>query len=215
MELRSAHCCGNERRDVTPKYPRSQKKHEFLQNYTGRISAAVFEHRCGHFRPPMLQHPKSFQLRVFICAVADVSRGPNLRSDDTDGITDISADLNTKVVSFKAKDQKSAEAGIKALAKAGFFGAATYKGKSLKYPDSGAKDGAKANTVSLKGIHLCCTACVTASQKALQSVKGVTLIDIDRNEETIKLTGDAISVKAAVTALNKSGFYCSYSAPKK
>jgi copper chaperone CopZ len=67
----------------------------------------------------------------------------------------------------------------------------------------------------LTNVHLCCTACVTASQKALEEVKGVTLIDIDRNEKTIKLTGDAIVIPEAVAALNKAGFFCRLPQPKK
>lgn len=135
--------------------------------------------------------------------------------DEVKGVTSVSCDLNTKVISFKADDKKSADAGIKALADAGFFGTATFAKKELKYPGSGAKKGAKQNTVMLKHVHLCCTACVTASQKALEKVKGVTLIDIDRNEETIKLTGDAIVVTDAVAALNKAGFFCSVEQSKK
>jgi copper chaperone CopZ len=134
---------------------------------------------------------------------------------EVDGVSNISCDLNTKVISYKAESDKAAEAGIKALAGAGFFGTATHDKKPLKYPVSGAKKGMKANTILLSGVHLCCTACVTASQKALEGVKGVTLIDIDRNEKTIKLTGDAIGVPDAIAALNKAGFYCRLPEPKK
>jgi len=134
---------------------------------------------------------------------------------DVVGVTKIACDLNTKVISYQADGEKSAAAGIKALAKAGFFGTAAHDKKALKYPASGVKKGTKANSVTLGGVHLCCTACVTASQKALEKVKGVTLIDIDRNEKTIKLTGDSILVPDAVAALNKAGFFCRLPSPKK
>lgn len=134
---------------------------------------------------------------------------------EVQGISGISCDLNTKVISFKPDSDKTAEAGIKALAKAGFYGTATHDKKALTFPDSGAKKGAKSNSVVMTGVHLCCTACVTASQKALENVKGVTLIDIDRNEKTIKLTGDAIVIPDAVAALNKAGFYCALQQPQK
>ena len=49
----------------------------------------------------------------------------------------------------------------------------------------------------------------------LEDVKGVTLIDIDRNEKTVKLTGDSIGVPEAVAALNKAGFFCRLPQPKK
>lgn len=127
---------------------------------------------------------------------------------EVDGVSAASSDLNTKVITFTVADQKSAEAGIQALAKAGFFGTATLDKMPLKYPESGAKQGEKSNSFVLQGIHLCCTSCVTASQKALEDLDGVTLIDIDRNEKTIKLTGSSIGVPEAVAALNKAGFYC-------
>ena len=153
-------------------------------------------------------------------------RGPHLCCDgcrtiadaalsEVDGVSGISCDLNTKVISYKADGDKAAEAGIKALATAGFFGTASHDKKPLKYPISGAKKGTKSNSILLSGVHLCCTACVTASQKALEDVKGVTLIDIDRNEKTIKLTGDSIGILDAIAALNKAGFYCRLPQPKK
>ena len=132
---------------------------------------------------------------------------------DLKGITDISCDLNTKVISFKSDSEKSAKEAVSALADAGFYGTASRSGKSMTFPDSGAKKSSKSNTLKLTGVHLCCTSCVTASQKALEKVKGVTLIDIDRNEKTIKLTGDSIVATDAVAALNKAGFFCRV--PKK
>ena len=132
---------------------------------------------------------------------------------EVEGLSDISADVNTKVISYKAASDKAAAAGIEALAAAGFYGTATHDAKKLAYPDSGAKKGMKSNSILLSGLHLCCTACVTASQKSLEEVKGVALIDLDRNEQTIKLTGDAIDVPEAIAALNKAGFYCHL--PKK
>ncbi len=132
---------------------------------------------------------------------------------EIEGVSDVSADVNTKVISYKAAGDKAAAAGIEALAAAGFYGTATHGDKKLAYPESGAKKGMKANSLLLTGLHLCCTACVTASQKSLEEVKGVSLIDIDRNEQTIKLTGDAIDVPEAIAALNKAGFFCKL--PKK
>lgn len=127
--------------------------------------------------------------------------------DDVRGITKISCDLNTKVVKFNATDEKTANQGIKALSAAGFFGTATHEKKKLKFPDAGGKKKQKLDTFVLKGVHLCCGSCVTMSQKSLQKVSGVKVIDIDRKKKTIKLTGSSIEVKAAITALNKAGFY--------
>ena len=135
--------------------------------------------------------------------------------DGLKGVSNISVDLNTKVISFTVDKSDKARSVLKTLAEAGFYGTATMDGKPVKYPDSGAGKGARSNSLTLTGLHLCCTSCVTGSQKALQGVRGVSLIDIDRNEGTIKLTGDAISHEAAVGALHKAGFACSVAKEKK
>jgi len=127
--------------------------------------------------------------------------------DDVRGVSKVSCDLNTKIVKFSAVDEKTAKLGIKALAAEGFFGTAIHDKKKLAFPDAGAKKGQKLDSFVLKGVHLCCGSCVTGSQKSLQKVPGVKVIDIDRKKKTIKLTGSSIDVKAAIAALNKAGFY--------
>ena len=126
---------------------------------------------------------------------------------DLKGVDKVVCDLNTKVIEFKAADEKAVALGIKALAEAGFYGKANHEKKTLAFPKSGAKKGTKSNVVLLSGVHLCCTACVSASHKALLKVKGVTVIDIDRNAKSIKLTGDAMDQLKVVEALNRAGFY--------
>lgn len=159
---------------------------------------------------PKVVHVKGVHLCCGGClGIADAALS------DVDGVSKISSDMNAKVITFSVADQKTADAGIKALAKAGFFGTATLDKKPLKYPASGAKKDQKSNSFVLQGVHLCCTSCVTASQKALENVDGVTLIDIDRNEKTIKLTGSSISIPKAVAALHKAGFGCRVQQPKK
>ena len=149
---------------------------------------------------------------VHLCCGSCLSAA-NDALEDIEGVSGGSSDLNSKIVSFTATDAAAAKRGLEALAKEGFFGTAFLNGKEIDYPESGVKRGATSNTFTLEGIHLCCTSCVTASQKALQDVRGVKVIDIDRNERTIKLTGDNISVYEAVSALNKAGFYVKF--PKK
>ena len=71
---------------------------------------------------------------------------------DVEGVSDVGADQNTKTIRFTAQDDKAAEAGIKALAKHGFFGKAKHGDKKLEFPSSGAKKGEKANTIVLHGV---------------------------------------------------------------
>jgi copper chaperone CopZ len=130
------------------------------------------------------------------------------------GVTKVQTDVNTKSVSFQASDAKTAAAGIRALAAAGFFGKASYSGRPLAVPESGAKKAPKSDSLILQGLHVCCNACVTAVHKSLSEVKGVSVIEIDRNQRTVKLVGDSIVPTEAVQALNNAGFYGRVAAPK-
>ncbi|MCH8830885.1 MAG: heavy-metal-associated domain-containing protein, partial [Planctomycetes bacterium] len=131
------------------------------------------------------------------------------------GVSGIACDRNGKTVLFRAKDAAAAKKGIVALAKAGFHGSAVYGKKALPFPKSGAKKGTKAAQATFGGVHLCCSACVTAARKSLSNVPGVESIDIDRKEKTVTVRGKAIDITAAVKALNKGGFHALLQPPKK
>ncbi len=150
---------------------------------------------------------------VHLCCGACVA-GANKALKDIDGVTKTAADRNGRLVTFKAKDAKAAAAGIAALAKGGFFGTASHDGKLIKFPDSGAKKGTLSDTVAIGGVHLCCGACVTGAQKALENLKNVKSIDIDRKLRTITLHGAKIDELAVVSALNRGGFYASILKPQ-
>ena len=75
-----------------------------------------------------------------------------------DGVTDVKADIKTKMVTFTAKDEKAAKAGVKALVDGGLFGSATSDGKTLKV-DAPAGTGDKADAVVVKDVHVCCGQC--------------------------------------------------------
>ncbi|REJ96507.1 MAG: hypothetical protein DWQ29_00760 [Planctomycetota bacterium] len=124
-----------------------------------------------------------------------------------DGVSDVGADQNTKIIRFSAENDEAATAAIESLAEAGFYGKATHGDEPLEFPDSGAKKDAKAETVVFEGVHLCCGACVTGAKKSLEDVAGVETIEIDRTERRIKLIGADITVTKAVAALNAGGFY--------
>ena len=125
------------------------------------------------------------------------------------GVTDVVCDRTAKpkTVSFTAADDKAAKAGVAALAKAGFHGAAAHGDKKLAFPKSGAKKGAKADAVTLNGVHLCCGQCVKAIGKLFKEFDGVSSVKCDRKGRTVVLIGSDIDVSAAVAALNKTGFH--------
>ena len=143
---------------------------------------------------------------VHLCCGACVA-GVDEALGDVSGVSGVTADRNSKTVTFTAADAKAAQAGIEALAKAGFHGTATHGSKKLRFPPSGVKKGEKANKITLTGLHLCCGACVSGAQKALQQVKGATTIEFDRKTKEARIFGKEIDVAAAIAALNKGGFH--------
>ena len=131
------------------------------------------------------------------------------------GLTKAAVDRNSKVISFFATNDKTVTAGIASLAGSGFYGAAVHDKKPVKFPATGAKPGARGDAHTLRGLHLCCDACVVGAQKAVETVKGLQAIEIDRKLRTVKLIGKGIRLDEAIAALRKAGFYAHVRVPKK
>jgi mercuric ion binding protein len=143
---------------------------------------------------------------VHLCCGACVT-GVSKALDGVTGVSGVASDRESKVVTFTAADDKAAQAGIDALADAGFHGAATHDGNELKFPASGAKDGAKASEINIDDVHLCCAACVKAVDEVVSKVDGVSEVTSDRQASSVKVTGENVSVEAVVKALNDAGFH--------
>lgn len=143
---------------------------------------------------------------VHLCCGSCVA-GVDEALDGLAGVDGVAADRNAKVVTFTAENAAAARSGIDALAKAGFHGTATHDGEPVAFPDSGAKEGAKVKRLVVSGVHLCCGACVTGAQKALENVEGVEAIEIDRKERVVRMIGKDIDEVAGVAALNAGGFH--------
>mgnify|MGYP001159869826 CR=1 FL=1 len=131
------------------------------------------------------------------------------------GLTKSAVDRNAKIVSFIAADAKAVSTGIASLAKSGFYGTATHDTKPVKFPLTGAKKDARGDAHTLRSVHLCCDACVVGAQKAVEAVKGLQAIEIDRKQRTVKLIGKGIRLEEAISALQKAGFYAHVHPPKK
>jgi len=130
------------------------------------------------------------------------------------GLTKAAVDRNSRVISFIAANDKAVAAGIASLAKSGFYGTSVHDKKPVKFPLTGAKKGTRADSHTLRGVHLCCDACVVGAQKAIETVKGLQAIEIDRKLRTVKVIGKNISLNEAIAALNKAGFYSHVHKPK-
>lgn len=141
---------------------------------------------------------------VHLCCGACV-KGVAKALGGVDGVSDASCDRPGKTVTFAAANDKAAQAGIDALAKAGFHGTATHGDKKVAFPASGVKKGAKADEVTFTNVHLCCGGCVNGAKKALADI--ATNFSADRGSNSVTLKGSDIDVAAAAAALNEAGFH--------
>lgn len=143
---------------------------------------------------------------VHLCCGACVT-GVDKALKGVEGVSGVNSDRESKTVTFSAADDKAAQAGINALADAGFHGTATHEGEAVAFPESGAKEGAKASEVMIEDVHLCCPACVKEVDAVVSKVEGVSDVVSDRENSTVKVTGENVSVEAVVKALNGAGFH--------
>ena len=98
-------------------------------------------------------------------------------------------------VTITAKDDATAKQAVSALLAAG------YAGKGAEVP---ATADAKVKSATVSGVHLCCGKCVTAAEKAVMSVAGVTKHTATKGAESFTVEGD-FSTAALASALNKGG----------
>ena len=123
-----------------------------------------------------------------------------------DGVSEVVADPKTKTVTFDAKDEGAAKAGLKALINGGFFGSAKHDGKDLKADVPDVKTGDKAEKVAVKNVHVCCGQC----QKAIKSIfkdATVTFTDPKGPQRTVRIEGAGLDRGEVIQALKKAGFY--------
>ncbi len=63
-----------------------------------------------------------------------------------------------------------------------------------------------ASEAKITGVHLCCQSCVKGVEKAVADVKGVTAT-VDKDAETVTLSGDKAAVQKAADALTSAGYF--------
>jgi periplasmic mercuric ion binding protein len=146
--------------------------------------------------------------KVHICCGQCVSIAQKTLKD-VEGVSNAKADKDSGSITLTAADDKAAAAAIDALAKAGFRGDAKHGDKTLEFPGSNASPGAKADDITIAGVHLCCPACYKAAEGALKDVSGVSSVTSDKNAKTLEVKGKDVDVNAALAALFKAGFQAS------
>ena len=107
------------------------------------------------------------------------------------------ARIDKSTVTVTADDDAGVKKAVDALLAAGYYG----NGATTS---AAAPSDAKAKSVTIEGIHLCCGKCVTALNKAVTAA-GATKTDAAKNAKTVVVEGD-VSPKDVLEALHKAGF---------
>src|SRR5207244_12278618 len=109
-----------------------------------------------------------------------------------------------KTVTFTAKNDKAAEAGVKALLEGGFIGAATNDGKELKIAVGEVKKGDKVEKLTVKDVHVCSGQC----QKAIKGLFKDAKVSFEGSgaQRTVVIEGGELYRGTVLETLRKSGF---------
>jgi copper chaperone CopZ len=119
-----------------------------------------------------------------------------------DGVSDAKCDTTNKTVTFTAKDAKTAEAAVKALFEAGFFGAATDDGKAIKI-EVGKATG-KSDEVTVKAVHVCCGMCQSAIKGLFKDA--TVSFGEGKPQKDVKISAKGLDKAAVLDILRKAGF---------
>lgn len=123
---------------------------------------------------------------VHLCCKSCVN-GVNKAVNTVQGVT-AACEAEAETVTLTAPDAPSAQKAVDAMVAAGYFGKSADAAVQLK-DTSGAKD-AKVTTLTVNDVHLCCGKCVTAVNKAIGKVNGVTGNTAEKNAKSFEVTGN-------------------------
>lgn len=120
------------------------------------------------------------------------------------GLTDVKCDLETKTVTFLARDEKAAQAGIRFLTEEGFCVQATMDGKALASKVVMPAAGAKADLVTVRDVHVCCKPCQNAITDLFRDAKVSFAKQGVRRD--VLVSGKDLDKAQVLETLNKAGF---------
>jgi periplasmic mercuric ion binding protein len=120
-----------------------------------------------------------------------------------EGVSSIKVDRNAAdKVTFEAKSEKTAEDAMAALVKAGFFPEVTVGGKKLVPAKQTVT--ATGDELTVKGVHLCCGACVTAV-KGLFKESTITVSGSGAQRD-MTISGKMLNGQTVLDTMRKAGF---------
>jgi mercuric ion binding protein len=128
-------------------------------------------------------------------------KGAGKAISTVDGATGV-CDKAAHTIAITAPDTATAQKVADALVKAGFFGVSS--DASVKVDASTGAQGAKVQSLTVKGVHLCCPKCVKAVHEAIMAVPGVTGENAQKGAESFTVTGD-FNDSDVFAALQKAG----------
>lgn len=111
-------------------------------------------------------------------------------------------DKASRSIEITAPDTATAQKVADALVAAGFFGDCS--DSSIKIDASTGAKGAKVQTLTVKGVHLCCPKCVKAVHEAISGVSGVTGDTAAKGVDSFTVSGD-FNDADVFAALQKAG----------
>ena len=143
---------------------------------------------------------------VHICCGDCVDAVAKIGTSDTDpipaGVT-ITADRKAGAIIVKAPSGKDAQAALRAVFKAGFYGVSDNAAVGIAElkPDDFTTD-----TMVIRDPHLCCGGCVKAYTKAVESVDGVESCEAKVGSARVEVTGKGFKTYEVMKALREAGF---------
>jgi mercuric ion binding protein len=143
---------------------------------------------------------------VHICCGACVTAVGEIGSDEKNPIPAgvlISADRSSGAIVVKAPTGKDAQAALRAVVAAGFYGASDHE--AVKIADL-KQDDFTADTMVIRDTHLCCGGCVRAFKKAVESVDGVKECDAKNGSSRVQVSGKGFKPYEVMLALREAGF---------
>jgi copper chaperone CopZ len=119
-----------------------------------------------------------------------------------DGVSDVNV---AATIAFTTKDGQGTITAVKALADGGYFGSVKDDGKEVKVELPTPKSE-KVDSVTIKGIHVCCGMCKTA----LKKVFGDATLEYGKANDVkaadVKVTGKDLDKLKLIEALRAAGF---------
>lgn len=136
------------------------------------------------------------------CEEAVGKIGTNDRYPIGPGVT-FTADRKNESIIVKAPSGKDAQAALRAVVGAGFYGVSD--NSAIAIPEL-KEDDFTTDTMVVRDTHLCCGGCVRGFKKAVESVAGVEECEAKAGASRVEISGKGFKTYEVMKALREAGF---------